>query len=240
MKTILSTKKLSHAQKELLINEGISVVDYNAIKIEFTDFELDTTTKNVIFTSQNGVRAYLNKLTNSLGDSQVSDSKERIRCFCVGEKTKSFLEENGHNVVEMTENALKLGNIIAKRYKNESFLFYCGNRKREELPLFLKDNQIALKELVVYSNTLNTKVFEGSFDGVLFFSPSAMESYALTNNIAQSTAFCIGSTTADEVKKYTKNTIQANTPTIENVMAQVIKYYSKKRYDSTKGNNNII
>jgi uroporphyrinogen-III synthase len=55
MKTILSTKKLSPSQKGLITNAGISLVEYNAIKIEFIPFEIPSTIENAIFTSQNAV-----------------------------------------------------------------------------------------------------------------------------------------------------------------------------------------
>lgn len=60
MPTVLATKKLKENQRSLLLNAGISVVEYNAIKIEFIPFEVPATIENAIFTSQNGVLSIQN------------------------------------------------------------------------------------------------------------------------------------------------------------------------------------
>ena len=55
MPTILSTKKLALHQKELLLNSGMALVTYDAININFFDFELDIQiVENAILTSKNG------------------------------------------------------------------------------------------------------------------------------------------------------------------------------------------
>ncbi len=64
-----------------------------------------------------------------------------------------------------------------------------------------------------------------TYDGVLFFSPSAVESFAQRNLFEETTVFCIGKTTEAEARKHTNNIITANRSTIENVIIQVIKHY---------------
>ncbi len=212
MKTLLSTKILSLAQKELLLNSGIGVVEYNAISIDFIDFNVKSVIENAIFTSQNAVRAI------KRADVQIK------RSFCVGEKTKRLLEENGQKVAIMTKNASKLAEMISKEYKKETFLFFSGNKRREELPLFLKENNIPLEEVQVYQTTLQPRKIVRSFNGVLFFSPSAVDSYLAHNSLHPAPAFCIGETTAKTAKKNTDTVIIANKPTIENTIIQAIKY----------------
>jgi len=219
-KTILSTKILSLAQKELLLNSGLGLVEYDAIKVEFLDFKVDKKADNYIFTSQNGVRAFLKNQAGLL-----SSAKAGARCYCVGLKTKSFLEKHGLKVTEMAKNSIELGQEIEKNYKNESFLFFCGNRRREELPLILKENKIDFTEVEVYKTSLHKKKFNTVFDGVLFFSPSAVESYQLENKIKESIAFCIGATTAQEAKKHTSTIVTATKTTIENVIVQAVKHF---------------
>lgn len=221
--TILSTKILSLAQKELVLNSGLGLVEYDAIKIEFLDFKVDKKVDNYIFTSQNGVRAFLknqNKSPSPLGEGLGE------RVFCVGSKTKSLLEENGLKVTEMASNSIELGQNIVKNYKKESFLFFCGNRRREELPSILKENKIDFEEVEVYKTSLHKKEFNTVFDGVLFFSPSAVESYQLENKIKESIAFCIGATTAQEAKKHTNTIVIATKTTIENVIVQAVKHFN--------------
>lgn len=211
--TILSTKKLSVSQKELLLNAGLGFVEYNAIKIEFLEADIKTEIQNAIFTSKNAVKVVLN-------------SKCKIQnCFCVGENTKKLLEENGQNVVETAQNASDLAEIIIKNYKSEAFLFFCGNLRRDELPDILKNNNVDLKEQIVYKTYTSIKEFSRFFEGILFFSPSGVQSYISRNSISKDTVvFCIGNTTALEAKKYTDAIIVANKPTVENVIVQAVKH----------------
>lgn len=214
--TILSTKKLTIAQKELVLNTGLGFVEYNAIKIELIEVKSGFKIQNAIFTSKNAVKAIQN--------AEI-DIKN---CFCVGSTTKKLLEENGQNVIETAQNAIELAEIIVKKHKNESFLFFCGNLRRDELPSILKKNDIDLREQIVYTTTLRPKNFNKIFDGILFFSPSTVQSYVSENSIGESVAFCIGNTTAFEAKKYTNHTVIANKSTVENVIVQAVKYFNKK------------
>lgn len=210
---ILSTKKLTIAQKELVLNAGLSFVEYDAIKINLEEVFGDREIENAIFTSKNAVRA-------------VQDSGYDIKkCFCVGTTTKNVLVENGQNVVETAQNASELAEIIVKKYKSDSFLFFCGNLRRDELPHILQQHNISLEEQVVYTTNLNTKKFSHNFDGVLFFSPSTVQSYISENSLDEGVAFCIGNTTASEVRKHSDTIIIANKPTVANVIVQAVKYF---------------
>ena len=86
---------------------------------------------------------------------------------------------------------------------------------------------IGFKEITVYKTELNIQEFQQEFDGILFFSPSAVKSFTSKNTIGDSTAFCIGETTAAEAKKHTKNMQIATKPSIENVIVQVVKTLKK-------------
>ncbi len=218
MKTVLSTKILKPSQKELFLNSGLSLVEYDAIKIEFLDIKIPFEYQNYIFTSKNAVKVFLRQINES--------QKKKIQTFCVGEKTKALLEDNGLNVVETAEYATALAAIIVKNYKEETFLFLCGNKRRDVLPVAMTENNIQFKELNVYRTILSPKAFHRDFDGILFFSPSGIQSYLSENTIGNSILFCIGETTAAEAQKHSKNIIVANKPTVENVLVQVIKKLS--------------
>lgn len=213
MPTILSTKILSNSQKNLLINTGIGVIEYEAVKINFIDFKCDRHVKNAIITSQNAARA-------------ISQKDLRIdRCFCVGIKTANMLREQGFNVVETADYSKDLATIIVQKYSEENFVFFCGNRRREELPELLSENHIKFQELQVYRTHLDPVTFEQNFDGIMFFSPTGVKSFISANVLNGSLAFCIGNTTASEAGKHTKNLITATKPSIENVIVQVAKKF---------------
>jgi len=208
---VLSTKILTKTQKELFNDSGMDVIDYDAISIEFLDFEAPQFVKNGIFTSQNAVRSILGK------NIQISNA------FCVGEKTKQLLEENGQNVVKMYEYASELAEFIQNNYQNEEFYFFCGNRRKEEIPSSFKNSKNTLFELKTYKTDLNSMKFDQKWDGILFFSPSGVQSYAAKNSLGTTPVFCIGKSTAEEAKLHIKSPIYlADDTTIESVIKKAI------------------
>ncbi|WP_298526824.1 uroporphyrinogen-III synthase [uncultured Christiangramia sp.] len=215
MPTVLSTKKLALNQKELLLNSGIGFAEYNAINIEFLNFDLpEQTIQNAIFTSKNSLRAIRSKkidITN---------------CFCVGEKTAIMAKEMGYNVLETTAYAHDLANIIIQNYPDWEFQLFCGYSRLDELPKMLQQQNIALNEIKVYKTTLNIQQFRSDYDGILFYSPSGVKSYT-SNNTIDSIAFCIGDTTASEAKKHTTSIVTPGIPGIENLIAVVAKTFRK-------------
>ena len=217
---VLSTKKLSLAQQELILNSGIAFVDYNVIKIEFLDFLVTNWTKNVIFSSKNAVRSFLK-------NSRYTHTYSNLRCFCVGEKTAALIEENGLKVKKMAKNSKELANFIQNSYKNEDFTYFCGNLRRDELPSALKLAEITLFEVKTYETKLNPVKFDQKWDGILFFSPSGIQSYTLKNKINNVAVFCIGATTASEAKKHTENIHIANSTSVESVIAKAVKTLKK-------------
>tara|TARA_R110002020_G_scaffold83287_7_gene206407 strand:- start:50 stop:721 length:672 start_codon:yes stop_codon:yes gene_type:complete len=220
MDTLLSTKKLKRNQQELILNAGFSFVEYDAIHIKLKDFEIPEDLKNALFTSKNAVKAFFH--------CGGLENKE-INCFCVGPKTEALLNENGFNITKSAENAADLGEFIVKNFKNEDFYFFCGNKRRGELPITLAENKVSLTEVEVYKTALNSKKFSQKFEAVLFFSPTGVQSFAELNSWEALLAVCIGETTASEAKKHTSNVAIANSTTIESVIAKAVK--TIKNYD---------
>ncbi|MDT0606126.1 uroporphyrinogen-III synthase [Croceitalea rosinachiae] len=216
--TILSTKKLSVSQKELLLNAKVGFVEYDAIKIDYLDFLINTGFDYYLFTSQNAVNSYLKNI------SAIKAVQKEV--FCVGTKTKALLEANGFKVIEIESDANALGKIIVEKHQEKSFLYFTGNLRRDELPQELKKYNVQYKEVEVYQTSLIEKRFNRQFDIIMFFSPSGVKAFVAQNDLENSIAFCIGETTAKEAKKYTEKVIIANKPTIENVLVQVIKHSS--------------
>ncbi|MCG9971347.1 uroporphyrinogen-III synthase [Christiangramia crocea] len=213
MPTVLSTKKLAPNQKELLLNAGIGLVEYNAIQIQFTHLELPSKkVENAIFTSRNAVKAILEK------DLKIENN------FCVGDKTAALLEKNGYHITEKAQNSEKLAQKLVEFYQTRQFHFFCGNKRRDELPTILKEHNVDFSEIKVYKTSLNLRKFESDFDGILFFSPSAVKSFTNKNKI-KSPVFCIGPTTAEEAAKHTKKIIVASHPGIENVIARLVAFF---------------
>lgn len=216
---ILSTKKLEINQKQFLLNAGFSVVEADFIKTISRNFELNTIHNYLIFTSQNAVYSILK--------NKNKDLILNIPCFCVGIKTKQTLEQNGFKVIECTDYASELGKIIKEKYFNNNFTFFSGNMRRDTLPVAMHSATIEFNEICVYDTILTPHKISTVANGILFYSPSGIESYLKENTITNEVCFCIGTTTAEALKDRSKNIIIAKRPTVENVIIQSINYFKK-------------
>ncbi len=215
---ILSTKSLFPEQKQILLDANIAVEEVDFITTKSIDFELGKVHDNLIFTSQNAVESVL--------QHPNCDQLKSKNVFAVGMKTKSRLTENGFNVVAYTGYAADLAEIISLVYSKESYTFFCGNLRRDELPNTLKENGILFNEIETYETALTPQKIKQQTEGILFFSPSAVESYMKLNSINDELCFCIGETTAEALEKNkTKNRIISAKPTMEQLILDVIAYY---------------
>jgi uroporphyrinogen-III synthase len=215
---IVSTKKLLPNQKQLLLDANIHLIEEDFIETTFLSPLLEGLGVALIFTSQNAVQSILqHPKCNELKSKNV---------FSVGMKTKDLLTQNGFNVIAYTGYASDLAEIISLIYNKESYTFFCGNLRRAILPDTLKENGITFNEIEVYETNMTSKKIKNKLDGILFFSPSAVESYLKMNTIKDETCFCIGETTAEALQnKKVKNIIIADKPSVENVIAEVLEYY---------------
>ena len=218
MTQILSTKKLSKALKNKLSDAKIRLVEKNFIQTKSIDFETPQLNDYLIFTSKEAVKSVLKSETKNV----LSKS-----CLCVGSKTRSFLEKKGFTVLESADYAEELIQIIASKYKSNTFTFFCGNIRRNTIPAFFQQNKIAYNEIVVYETKLKPHPIKKPFDGVLFFSPSGVNSFLEKNSLENKMCFCIGTTTAKALEKRTENIVIASQPTVENVITVVIKHYKR-------------
>jgi uroporphyrinogen-III synthase len=210
---VLSTKKLSSERLELFKNTPVNIETYDAISIEKLAFKHAGQIENAIVTSQNAAQILID------ANTQIK------KVFCVGEKTSILLQKNNYNVVKTAKNASDLADSIIKNHKKDDFTFFCGNIRRDELPSLLAKKTIGFSEKIVYKTILNSQCFSDNFDGILFYSPSGVQSYAQENSLQNQAAFCIGNTTANEAKKYCSNVVVAEQSTVEETIAIAIRYF---------------
>lgn len=217
---ILSTKKLLSNQRQFLLNAGFSLVEADFITINFIKVDINATHEWLLFTSQNAVSSIL---TNE--DWKNLKAK---KCFCVGIKTKALLEQNGFVVVQSFDYVEELAAYLITNYSQNTFTFFSGNLRHDTLPIALQKANITFEEKQVYTTVLTPVKVDSKVNGILFFSPSGVKSYLKENTITNQVCFCIGTTTAKEVEKTTKNSVIANQPTVENTIIQCINYFNPK------------
>jgi uroporphyrinogen-III synthase len=214
---VVSTKKFQPNQKQFLLNAGLAVIEADFIGVNYKPFTIQHTNSNLIFTSKNAFKSFLRN------DNAVKFKGSTI--FCVGSKTKEVIENNGYRVLAYADTAEALSEIIVRSHVAESFTFFCGSMRRDTLPDALTAANIEFVEVEVYETVLTPHTIKAKADGLLFYSPSGIESYLSANAITTETCFCIGATTAASLAGITANVVIANKPSVENVIIQCINYY---------------
>ena len=229
--SILSTKILKPYILQQLVDNDFNILEHNFIKIEEiknTQFisVLNEHQPNYIFTSKNAVRSFVKQTV----DSKIKINKKAVFCTLSGETQKALLDE-GFSATLVADNATDLANKIIKEKNFKEAIFFCGEKRRDELPIILREAGIALTELVLYKNIEQPKKIDNGFQAILFFSPSAIKSFFKENVLQKTTAcFCIGYTTANVLKEYkiTNKTVVSNYPSQQVMIDVVLNYFNIK------------
>ena len=229
--SILCTKILKPYITQQLVDNDFNVLEHNFIKIEAlnnADFliTLKEQLPYFIFTSKNAVQCFVDQLSVN----KIKIKKNSIFYSLSGE-TQSALIEEGFKPTIIAENAADLATKIIKEGKIKEAIFLCGDKRKEELSVLLKEAGINLKELIIYKNILQPKKIIESYQAILFFSPSALQSYFESNNLNKTVAcFCIGYSTANALKQYKINNkiIVSSYPSQQNMVDTVLNYFNIK------------
>ncbi|WP_445383469.1 uroporphyrinogen-III synthase [Robiginitalea sp. IMCC43444] len=222
MKRLLSTKILDPKAEALLKGAGFFLQQYDALEIEFMPVHMESLP--AIFSSRNAVKA-------CFGNPTAKPAEIVPECFCVGNKTASLLEQYGQRVIAQEADASRLARLIVKKHAHKSFIYYCSDRRLDTLPDELKAAGIPLEERIAYKTKFRKQSFENPFDGILFFSPSGVQSFLEGNELGDAWALCIGSTTAGEAKKYTDKIKIAKQPEAMALAELAIQFFSKNTTD---------
>ena len=216
MPFVIATKKLSDAQKNLLIQGDIEVTDYNAIE----KYRLENTSANIDFPVSAIVSsAYATEIL-------LEQDPQFNRLYVVGKKSAVRLEQNGHQPDLVADNASDLADYILSNHpKDKTLHYFCSRQRRDELPGRLTLNGFDLKEVHLYDIKSNQLAFKRAVDAVLFLSPSAVRSFCEANHQRDFIAFCIGNTTAMEAETYRLKTKVPNATSYESLIAVCIKYF---------------
>lgn len=229
--------KLKILSTKILRQETIDKASLNDIEIDelpfittepIKDEELKTALRGflqqnitAVFTSKNAVLAF----------DQIVNAEVPWKIFCIGLSTKKFVTKvfGEEKISGTADNAAALADIILKDAEIKKVIFFCGKQRREELPEKLKSAEIEIEEIVVYE-TFETpqKTSKKNYDGILFFSPSAVKCFFSLNKINDQTQiFAIGKTTAEAIQQHTnRELIIAEMPGEESMIDQVISYFS--------------
>lgn len=209
---LLSTKKFTEQQSELLLATGAAITHYDVLKIVPLKAQLQNVSlDHVIITSVNAAESLL-------------EHKDRVQfVYTVGAKTTEQLQSMGLNVIETCHNAAQLAQAIIEKYSEYNFTYLCGVHRRDELPQALLSTQISFQEVKVYDSVAVEKSFDCIFDAVMFYSPRGVHAFAKANPQNLHLAICIGETTAKAARIYTQNVKVAKKATVENTIVTAVK-----------------
>ena len=218
---IYSTKRLTQDQIGLFSNTVI-IKSNDAIQISLNRLPRTLVTKtleHVIITSKNAVEALLHNF-----DSADLDFKN---IYCVGRRTKRLIQSKLGHVTHTEPNAMALSQYLSTHLKGETVTYFCSDLRLDTLPNELEKKNITVNEIIAYETRYTPKKLEHPVKGVMFYSPSTVESF-LSKNTAIGTAFCIGETTASVARSYFNSVEVAKVPTVESVIELVNNHILKQ------------
>ena len=214
---IFSTKSLTDAQRHRFKNVQVASSDF--LKISPNRIPkpiLKAKIQNVIITSQNAVEA----ITTIVPKEELQFQN----IYCVGRRTKRLIESKIGKVKHSENYAKALAEYLVEYIDGTEVTHFCSDIRLDELSNTLEKNHIKVNEVEAYKTILDSEKIDSNVEGVMFYSPSTVESY-LKYNKADKIAYCIGDTTATEAKKHFEDVRVAKVPTVESVIDLVNEHY---------------
>jgi uroporphyrinogen-III synthase len=228
---ILSTRPLEVSLLERAAQEGIVIESLSFISTE-PNHSVETGSRImeishepivVVFTSMNAVEAILHHL---------QDRRPPWKIFCIGSTTRRLVEDHfGEGAIAgIAASAGELADRIIGEGDIRGVVFFCGDQRRDELPDKLSKAGIDVCEIVVYRTIHTPRLVESVYDGIAFFSPSAVRSFFSVNTVpAISILFAIGHTTAEAIGRCCTNPVlTSESPEKDAVIGDAIRYFKNK------------
>lgn len=212
------------ALPDTLINEaakkGIGIDAISFIATEHVDQpalgELLRRPLTAVFTSNNAIK--------SLGEKGGQD----WTIYCIGKMAARRFGENA--ISDSAASAGELAEKIIRSSKEREIYFFCGDRRRDELPERLRKEGFLVHEIVVYRTIATPHRVHRRYDGISFYSPSAVDSFFSVNSVAPDTPlFAIGETTAETIRHTCTNPVvvgQRERPEKEELIRLMIEYFN--------------
>jgi uroporphyrinogen-III synthase len=220
----LEGKILQQATQAGVDIEELSFIETTPVQSKLLQKKINDTFQQpstVIFTSMNAVEAIALRVKEKIPSWKI---------YCIGTATRQLVGKYfGNDAIAGTANdAASLAALIVADQPKGKIIFFCGDQRRDELPGMLQQHAIDLWEIIVYETIATRHRIEKQYNGILFFSPSAVESFFCNNKLANKTIlFAIGATTAKEIKKYSDNQIViSDEPGKENLVSRMIQHFA--------------
>ncbi|OBX24847.1 hydroxymethylbilane synthase [Gelidibacter algens] len=217
---VFSTKNLSEMQRQRFKNINVESTDFLKISLNRIPKPiLKSAIDNVIITSQNAVDA----ITAIVPKEELQFKN----IYCVGRRTKKLIESKIGKVKHSENYAKSLAEYLVEFIDGTEVTHFCSDIRLDELSQTLEKNHIKVNEVEAYKTILDSEKIDSSVEGIMFYSPSTVDSYLKNNSPNDKVAYCIGETTATEAKKYFEDVRVAKLPTVESVIDLVNAHYNQ-------------
>ena len=217
---ILSTKLLREATMSQLAAAGIAVVAKPFIRIDIPgQITLPRAQRaDAIITSVNAVKA----LT---GIRQLLPPFQTV--YCIAGSTEAMVKETFDAEVISRTYAAELVEVIVSAAHIYPLWFFKGDKALPTIPEGLTKAGITFEAIEVYQNMAIPHMLKEDFEAILFFSPTAVESFMQYNIIPDNTiTFAIGKTTAAALAPFAKQVVISETTSETAVAKAVVNYFN--------------
>lgn len=226
---ILSTKSLNDSAVDYAETLGVKINCIDFIQTEALPFDNAAInwdkTDAVVFTSSNAVKYFFGE-----GHGFIPQGKT---IFSLSGKTANELNEYGVTPTFTAINAAALAGAIIGVKAVKQLLHICGNLKLETIETQVSSAGINYTPLLVYNTFYgDAKPIAEQYDGIMFFSPSGVQSYLRGNSIQPDVIYCcIGQTTADSLRGLKTNAqiIVPEIPSPEAMTVEVARYFQTRQ-----------
>lgn len=215
MTEVFITRSLQQSFIDKAQDNRIKIITQNFIKI--TPIISDELKANIfsklrianlslLFTSRHAASIAINRYVENIPERIISTWK----IYCLSGATKEVLLKKFHpnQIMADAKDANTLIQKINIAELTQPVHFFCGNRRRNTLPDFMKKNSIACNEWVIYRTENTPHLIKDNYQAYAFYSPSAVESFFTKNTISTSKpCFAIGQTTAAALKTQISNPV---------------------------------
>ena len=222
---IVSTRKLTSAKVDELTAKGWKFTHHDFIsKVILVPAELQEKSihKHVVITSITGVKAFIEIAR------QLHLDSDNYQVHCISRGTKEYASAVGLTIKSSAPNAAALADEILKDVEVKEVTHVSSNLRRDELSDKLIKSGVAVQDVIAYRTEFTPVAIDNSYDAIIFFSPSAVDSFLSRNPLRQVPCFCLGKTTADYAKQEGyQHTYIPDAPSEEILLQTIINYYSK-------------
>jgi uroporphyrinogen-III synthase len=229
--SILSTQSLSQELVAKAAEEGLAIhilpfIDKTPILTEDLKKKISRLTESsihVAFTSQYALEIIIGQLAGRIPPWTI---------YTTGPVTSRMVERyfGASAIAAIAASASDLANSIIASGNISDIVFFSGKQRRNTLPERLAAQQIRVDEIAVYDTVASSQKIAEHFDGIFFFSPSAVHSFFAEHTVPDgSLLFAIGKTTSSAIAAYWKGEIMLGaSPDKEQLIQQAIDYFHNK------------